>query len=267
VNNQVSAGGVAKSLAVGAAADTSGSLFLAVGDLDGLSIATSVQNSILYSGMDITFGASGVVNDRTVAQAYIGPSYRYLGQWNQTNYSLAVDLPEVGPTVVHPLYVLDRNANVTSNYVGGVVGAGLAMKVNENISIGLAGEGSLYYTHAMLTGSDSVTISGGNGVGGVHGPTQTVTYDAGNSAFNNGIAYAVRGQASTTVKINPNLDFTLAGTVDYLSRVARPNGGADITYTANATDANASWSSSGSPLLSFGDMWAFTVTGGVTGHF
>ena len=42
--------------------------------------------------------------------------------------------------------------------------------------------------------------------------------------------------------------------------MARPYGGADVTYTANATDANASWSSSAKPLLSFGDMWAFTLT-------
>jgi hypothetical protein len=267
-NTQVSAGGVAKALAVGAAADTSGSLLLAVGDLDGLSIATSVQNTILYTGMDVTFGASGVVNDRTVAQAYIGPSYRFIDQWNKTNYSLSVDLPELaGTTVVHPLYTLDRNANVTSNYIGAVIGGSLASKVNDTVSVAFAAEGSLYYMHAALSGSDSVTIAGGSGVAGLPYGPQTVTYGPGASAFNNGIAYAIRGQASTTVALNPNMDLTLAASVDYLSKVARPNGGADVTYTANATDANASWSSPAKPLLSFGDMWAFTLTGGVTGHF
>jgi hypothetical protein len=269
MNTQVSAGGVAKSLAVGAVADTSGSMFLAVGDLDGLSIKTSTQNTIAYAGLDVPFGIAGALNDRTVAQAYIGPSYRFLDQWNKTNFALSVDLPEVaGTTVVHPLYSLDRNTNITSNYLGGVIGGSLAFKVTDTMTVGLAGEGSLYYAVTGVKGGDTVTIAGGSGVVGLPFGSQTVSYGTGGATtYNTGIAYAIRGQASTTIAINNSLDLTLAGSVDYLSRVARPGNSGNVTYTANATDANVSWSSSGQPLISFGDMWAFTLTGGLTGHF
>lgn len=268
-NTQVSAGGVGKSLAVGAVADSSGSMLLAVGDLDGLSITTSTQNSIVYTGMDITFGVSGAVNDRTVAQGYVGPSYRFLDQWNKTNYALAVDLPEVaGLATVHPLYSLDRNANVTSNYLGGVIGGSLAMKMTDTVAVSLSGEASLYYAITGVNGSDSVTIAGGSGVAGLPYGPQTVTYGPGTaSTYNTGIAYAIRGQASTTIALNKSLDLTLAGSVDYLSRVARPANSGNVTYSADATNANVSWSSSGQPLVSFGDMWAFTATGSLTGHF
>ena len=241
-------------------------MFLAVGDLDGISISTSTQNSIAYAGLDITFGATGAFDAATAVQAYVGPSYRYIGQWNSTNTSLTVDLPEVGATVTHPLYSLTRDGTVSSNYLGGVVGIGLSHQVNDKVSVAFGAEGSLYYANAHLSGKDSVRIYGGNGVLGVPSPDKTVVGDQ-VSVYESGIAYAIRGQTSATMALTPSVDLTATATIDYLSRVARPFGGANVAYSSNATDANASWSSGGSTLISYGDMFAFGGALSLTGHF
>jgi len=266
-NTQVTAGGVAKSLAVGAQADTSGNIFLAVGDLDGISISTTTQNTITYSGADITFGASGAPNDKTSVQAYAGPSYRYIGQWNKTNTSLSVDLPEVDPAVTHPIYSLTRDGTVSSNYLGGVVGLNLSHQASDTVTLSVGAEGSIYYTNAHLSGQDKVRIYGGNGVINVPSPDKTVIGDP-VSVYENGIAYAVRGQASATMAMTPSMDLTATVTADYLSRVARPYGGANVAYSNDGTNVNASWSSgNGSSLISYGDMLAFGGSLSLTGHF
>jgi hypothetical protein len=267
-------GANASSLAVGAIADSSGSLFLAVGNLDGLAIQSSISQKVLYAGGDLTFGAARAFDSTTSVQAYAGPSYRFLGTSTDMNTSLVADLPEVsGTTVVHPLYSVARDSEVGSHYFGGVIGASVSHQVTDAISVTLGGEASLYYMHSTLSGRESVSIAGGSGIGdGVNPPVigpitpQTVNYN-GRTASGDDIAYAVRGQSAVTMSVTPNIDVSLAGTVDYLSKVARTNGGADVVYTQTPTSANASWASGAKSLLSFGDMWAFTGTASLTGHF
>lgn len=260
------AGGVATALAYGAMADASGSVFLAVGDLDGLSIATSVQNSIIYAGGDITFGASGTPDEDTIVQAYAGPSYRYIGQWNNMQTALSVDIPEVGGSgVTHPLYIVDRDATVSSNYFGGIFGGNVSHRVSDTVSIAFGGEAGLYYAGAYLSGSETVTTTGGIAPGPIPSPTVTVVGDP-VSVYEGALAYAVRGQTSATVALSPSIDLTASLSVDYLSHVARPVGGGTVSYSNDGTNANASFASGGT-LISFGDMWAFTGALTVTGHF
>jgi hypothetical protein len=75
-------------------------------------------------------------------------------------------------------------------------------------------------------------------------------------------AYAIRGQASATMAIKPNMSLTATGTADYLSAVARPSGNANVSYSGGT----ASWSSGGGPL-SFGGMLALGGTISLTGSF
>jgi hypothetical protein len=261
------AGANASSLAVGAIADTSGSLFLAVGDLDGFAISSSISQKVLYTGGDLTFGAARAFDSSTSVQAYAGPSYRFLGTSTDMNTSLVADLPEVsGSGVVHPLYSLARDSEVGSHYVGGVIGLSVSHQVSDAISVTLGGEASLYYMHSTLRGKESVSIAGGTGVAPFPSGGQTVTYD-GRSASGDDIAYALRGQTAITMSITPTIDLSVAGTADYLSKVARTNGGAGVVYTSDATSADVSWASGAKSLLSFGDMWAFTGTVSLTGHF
>jgi hypothetical protein len=258
-----SGAGAGSALAYGAIADTSGSMFLAVGNLDGLAISTSTQNTILYSGLDITFGASGVPDDKTSVQAYAGPSYRYIGQWNTTNTSLTVDIPEIAGTITHPLYVLNRDGTVQSNYFGGVAGANISHQVSDTVAVSFGAEGSLYYANASLKGHETVRTYGGVGPspGFVASPDVTVVEDAA-SVSQSTLAYAVRAQASATVAVKPKLNLTGTVTADYLSAVARPSGNANVTYSSGS----ASWASGGGPL-SFGGMLALGGTVSLTGSF
>lgn len=261
-NTQV-AGGAGSALAYAAIADTSGSIFLAAGNLDGLAISTSTQNSILYSGLDITFGASGTPDDKTSVQAYVGPSYRYIGQWNSTNTSLAVDIPEIAGTITHPLYVLNRDGTVQSNYFGGVAGANISHQVSDTVAVSFGAEGSLYYANASLKGHETVRTYGGVGPSPGFLPSQDVTVveDAA-SVSQSTLAYAVRAQASATVAVKPKLNLTGTVSADYLSAVARPSGNANVTYS----NGSASWSSGGGPL-SFGGMLALGGSVSLTGSF
>ena len=249
-------------LAYAGIADSSGNIFIATGDLDGLSISTSTRNTVLYSGLDLTLGVGGNADDKTSVQAYAGPSYRNISQWNSTTSSLTVDIPEVDPaTVTHPLYILDRNGSVMSNYFGGVIGTNISHQVNDALSVSLGAEGSLYYATAHLTGSDTATTTGGSGavVGG--SPTVTVA-DTGVSKTQSTLAYAVRGQAAATVALSPNISLTSSVAADYLSAVARPYGNASVAYS----NGNAVWASGDSPL-SFGGMFTYTANLSLTGRF
>jgi|GEM_PF-2909496 len=262
LNTNVPVAGASSALAYGGVADSSGSIFIASGDLDGLAISTKTRNSILYAGADITFGVSRAYDEKTSVQAYAGPSYRYMGQWNSTNTGLTVDIPELdGTTVTHPLYIVDRNAVVTSNYLGGVVGANISHQVNDTVTLGVGAEGSLYYANANLKGRESVTTTGGDGIDGPS-PTVIVNEDPVNTSQSQ-LAYAVRGQTSATFALSPTLDLTASANVDYLSAVARPYGGANVHYDGNG---GATWTSGG-PHLSFGGMFAFGGSLSLNGRF
>lgn len=263
-NTQV-ASGVATALAYGAIADSSGSIFIAVGDLAGLSVSSSSTQSAIYTGADITFGATSAPENGMSVQGYIGPSYRYMGQKGTSD--IAVDIPEVsGQPAVHPLYSLKRDVDLKTHYLGSVAGIGFSKALSDTVTFSLGAEGAVYLTQTNATGNESVTISGGSGVAGLPFGPQTVQ-QANGSASANGFAYAVRAQTAVTFALSQNMHLTLAGSADYLSSVAR-GGNANVAYTNSAPNANASWASGGgAPLLSFGDMWSFTGTASLTGSF
>ncbi|RYE10668.1 MAG: hypothetical protein EOP22_03425 [Hyphomicrobiales bacterium] len=260
--------GDGSALAYGGIADPTGSLLIITGDLDGLSISTNTTTRVLYAGGDITVGVTKLHDSETSVQAYAGPSYRYLGQWTNTDTtaaSMTVNIPEVpnSPTL-HPLWIQETTGttSLSSHYFGGVAGAGMSRQVAEGTTLSIGAEASLYYLQSHLAGGGSVTTRDGQPP---NSPLATVVYDP-VDVMDGGLAFAVRGQASASFVVAENLTLGLTGTVDYLSKVARPYAGAAVV---TAADGDVSWSSSdaGNTLISFGDMFVFTGAVSLNGHF
>jgi len=267
-SNTAVASGVGNSLAYGGIADESGSILIIAGNLDGLSISTSITTQVLYGGGDVTLGVSKLQDEGLVLQAYAGPSYRYIGQWSTTSIGadMTVNIPEVtGSTSIHPLWSQDTTimTSLNSHYFGGVVGGGIQRAVSDKVTIGVGAEASLYYATAYLRGQGSVRTHDGQDGGGIPSPDRTVVQDL-TTTYAGQLAYAVRAQASATYALSETTALTLAGSVDYLSAVARPYGGAVVT----GTNGNASWTSgANNGNVSFGDMLGFTLTASLTGAF
>ncbi len=256
-------------LAYGGIADTSGSLLIITGDLAGLSISTQTSTQVLYAGGDLTVGVSKVQDETTALQAYAGPSYRFLGQWSNTTIGatqLSVDIPEEASPTVHPLWdqTTTFNTALNSHYFGGVLGAGVSKQVSDKVSVSAGAELSGYYTLASLNGRGSVRTHDGVSPSNVDSPDITVVQDPVN-VLTHTLAFAARAQASATYALADNTGLTVAGSVDYLSAVARPYGGAAVT----GSGGNASWSSGSgdNSAVSFGDMFVFTGTVTLSGQF
>lgn len=254
--------------AYGAIADSSGSLFMGVGDLDGLTIDTSVSQEVIYAGADLTLGMGGPTGVAGNSfQAYAGPSYRYMNQRNTTD--ILVDIPEIpATTVVHPLYALNRAETIESHYAGAVVGITTSQQF-DRFTASLGVEGAAYYQMTSMTGQESVSIYGGAGISDpdIPYPLQVVPQN-GISENAEGFAYAVRGQLGLSYAITNNLSIGVAGTAEYLSSVARLDTSTPLVSTDG--DANASWVSGladATPLIAFGEMWAFSGTASVVGRF
>ena len=89
-----------------------------------------------------------------------------------------------------------------------------------------------------------------------------------------GFAYAVRTQANYTTAIGEAMQLSFGVGGEYLSRVASigrdpaaiasafpdPVAGDDATYVGPNDNRGGSF-------LTFGDMWSFTLTAGITGQF
>lgn len=255
-------------LGVGAIANSGGGMFIAVGDLDGIVIEQSSSFDIAYAGADITFGVNQPLDDSSALQAYAGPSYRYLGQRGES--SVLIDIPEVvGSTVEHPIYGMEREADIDSHYLGAVIGGVYSASVSEKGAISVGVEGSLYYASHSFSGRDVYSLTGGNGVAGWAGPDEIVNGpEVGEDV--GGIAVAARVQAGYTHQLTDNMQFTLAASADYLSSAAQAGPASDVAYAADADENDAQWSSASSgsnTVMSFGSMWAFTLTASVTGQF
>jgi hypothetical protein len=264
----VGAGGVVA--AYGAVGATDGGIFIAAGDLTGLAITTSFVQDVIYLGKDITLALSGDHGDWSVT-GYAGPSYRFLGQRNTTN--VAVDIPELEPAagILFPDYSMNRVEDLTSHYLGGVVGGEISTAVSATTTLTLGAEGGLYYTIDSLSGRESYTVANGQLV-----PVPSTTVDNANTAAGsaNGLAFAARGNAAFTVSLAENRQITFGGQVEYLSRVAtvtRPSSAPALTntYVAGSSTGTVTYDTvaSSAPILSFGDMWNFTGTISFTGQF
>jgi hypothetical protein len=258
------------SAAYGAVAATDGGVFIGVGDLTGLTVTTNVARGVVYTGSDVTVALAGRNGDVSI-QGYVGPSYRYLSQSITTTTS--VDIPEVLPSATtFPTYRMTRGEQLTSHYVGGVLGLNLSKPISDTMTFSLGAEGGLYYTHDSLKGTESYSVEGGGPVPSVV-PLRTVTNATGIDLHDNGLAWSARVSPSLTVALAPNRQLTFGAAVDYLSRVAtvsRNGAVAVATSTYAGTDDGLLVYNAPSNTvnqLSFAPMWSLTPTISLTGQF
>lgn len=256
--------------AAGAVGASDGGIFIAAGDLTGLAITTSFTQDVIYLGKDITLALSGDHGDWKLT-GYAGPSYRLLGQRNTT--TTTADLPEAEPTtLVFPDFSMKRVEDLTSHYLGGVVGGSISTVVSDTTKLTIGAEGGVYYTIDSLSGTESYTVAGGTPT---VVPSTTVTNATQATGSANGWAFAARGNAAFTVDLSENQQITFGGQVEYLSRVAtvtRPAAPPALggnTYVAGSPNGTATYNAAADnlPILSFGDMWNFTGTITFSGQF
>ncbi|RYE46468.1 MAG: hypothetical protein EOP24_14905 [Hyphomicrobiales bacterium] len=258
--------------AFGAIADETGGVFLAVGDLEGWLVSTDVSHDIVYTGGDVTFALTKApeAGEPTIT-GYAGPSYRFLGQGIATEIS--VDAAELQPTApanfAYPLYTQTTDETLDSHYVGGIVGGNITMPVAETASLTLGLEGGAYFMGTSYDVRETYAVSGG-----VPSPVDHSVENAIEMGDDSGFAYAVRTQANYTTAIGEAMQLSFGVGGEYLSRVASigrdpaaiasafpdPVAGDDATYVGPNDNRGGSF-------LTFGDMWSFTLTAGITGQF
>jgi len=256
--------------AYAAVADTNGGVFIAAGNLDGLTLTQSYTTEAFYAGGDLTFGIAGQ-NGSTSLQGYVGPSYRYLAQRNTMNAELQVDVPEYANVADFPLFSMTSSEDLAAHYMGGIAGLQATIPTSDTTAITLGVEGGAYYTMASLESSGTYSVSGGNlesggalpnADPGAFGP-QVVTAD-GEKYEADTIAFAARGTMAYTMAIAPQAQLTFSGSVDYLSAVAKPavntsisDDNTDVTYHAGGNNDRIAW----------GQMVNFSGSVSLTGQF
>ncbi|MDB5542712.1 MAG: hypothetical protein JWQ89_4439 [Devosia sp.] len=258
--------------AYGAIADTSGGVFVAAGDIDDLSVETTVTRKLIYLGADITLGLAGEVNDGVSAQVYVGPSYRGLFQTNTTDVN--INIAEVNPSaIVIPEFSISTEDDIDSNYFGGVLGGNISFLASDGVTFSLGLEGGVYAVNASWTGQDTYSTCCGdfpNGDPSGSSPELTITADPITTDFADEIAFAARGNAGVTWDLDADKSFTLGGSVEYLSKVATVDHGSRTTFTPG-TDSDITWINGDNPpgatVLSWGSMINFALTASLTGHF
>lgn len=254
--------------AFGAIATDQGGVFLAVGDLAGWEVTTDVTQNLLYAGGDITFSLSSAPGTGEVAvSGYVGPSYRFLGQ--DITSEISVDVAEIQPDppvdFTYPTYTQTTDETLSTHYLGGVVGGNISMPLGDTSSLTLGLEGGLYATNTTYEGSETYEVTGGVPLDG----TASVENAIGVSDEEDGVAYALRSQATYTTAISNGMQFSLGLGAEYLSQVATisrdPISG--VTNVGNETAVYDGATSTTNNLISFGDMWSVTLTGSITGQF
>jgi hypothetical protein len=258
--------------AFGAIADETGGVFLAVGDLSGWQVNTDISHDLVYTGADVTFALTKAPQaGEPVITGYAGPSYRFLGQGITTEIS--VDAAELQPTdpanFDYPLYTQTTAETLDSHYVGGLVGGNITVPVAETASLTLGLEGAAYLMRTTYDVTETYAVSGGLPLA-VDGSVANMIEMGDDSGF----AYALRTQATYTTAVSETMQFNFGLGGEYLSRVASI--GRDPTAIASAVpdpvsgdDAtyNGAHDNRGGSFLTFGDMWSFTLTAGITGQF
>ena len=255
----------ARAAAYAAIADTNGGIFIAAGNLDGLSIGTTYRTEALYGGGDLTFGISGRGDGDVTLQGYVGPSYRYLGQRNSSTSAISVDVPEyANTTTVFPLFGMSSTEELGTHYIGGVIGASATIQLDENSSFTLGGELGGYYTKTALNSSGTYTVEGGGPIPYI---LQTVTSE-GATEEDDGYALAARGTAVYTVALNENTQLNFSGMIDYLSNVAQPSVNAVVMGYDGTDTGSVTYASGGdNPRIGWGNMFSFTGAITLTGQF
>lgn len=228
--------------AYGAIADTSGGVFVAAGDIGDLSVTTTVDRKLLYTGADITLGLSGDISDGVTGQVYAGPSYRGLFQTNTTDVN--INIAEQQPSAITiPEFTISTEDQIDSNYFGGILGGKFSVLASDGVVFTLGLEGGIYAVNASWTGTDTYSTCCGDfdplGPAGAS-PTLSVEAVPQTADFADTIAFAARGNAGVTWALDGDKAFTLGGSVEYLSKVASVDHGSRATFTSGV-DSDINW--------------------------
>ena len=169
----------------------------------------------------------------------------------------------------YPLYNQTTAETLDSHYVGGLVGGNITMPVAETASLTLGLEGAAYLMRTTYDVTETYAVSGG-----VPLAVDRAVENSIEMGDDSGFAYAVRTQATYTAALGNAMQLNLGLGGEYLSRVASV--GRDPTAIASAapdpvSGDDASYTgpedNRGGSFLTFGDMWSFTLTAGITGQF
>jgi len=265
-------------IATGAIASSEGGLYMATGDLSGLKVSSTESQSIIYGGADINLAASSNISENAVIQAYIGPSYRYLGQHNTTTIS-ATAPALTNPTysdLSMPTYTDTRTEDLNTNYFGGLGGFNYTTKVKDNLSLTLGVSAGVYSAWADLTGSETFGLGGGSCVTSCNPstsplvPQQTVNNANGVSGTWNGMAFSGGLSGAVTMAMNDKTSVSLGGSVDYLSAVPVATHTSGVSVTGGGTTGAASAAGPGTgaaTTITTAGMATYGLTLSFNGHF
>lgn len=271
---QTGVGATGSATAYAALADTNGGVFIAAGNLDGLTLTQNYTTEAIYAGGDVTFGVTGQ-NGTTTLQGYVGPSYRYLNQRNSMNSTLLVDVPEYENLGEFPMFSMTSNETYTSHYAGGIAGLMATIPTSATTAITLGVEGGAYYTMASMDSDGEYRVWGGNltDPGGVPdatlGAVDLQVVDSNGDTYEaQTIAFAARGTAAYTMAIASNAQLTFSGSVDYLSAVAMAAVNTSIGGYDGDDDGTVSYQSGGTnDRIAWGQMINFSGSVSLTGQF
>lgn len=260
-----------EAFAFGAIATGEGGVFLAIGDLEGWEVETDVQQQLLYTGGDITFALTRLPEpgDKYALTGYAGPSYRFLGQDMTTDISVtpgALEPVSVEP-FEYPTYSQSTEEMLSTHYMGGILGGNITMPVGQTSTLTFGLEGGLYYMMTDYDASESYSITGGAFDDEDVAQDQTVENMIDFGGDDEDYAFALRGQATYSMPVKENVQFSLGLGGEYLSKVAQVGRDDTVLTSPSGGTYDEPSGSASNGIISYGDMWSFTLTGAITGQF
>ena len=249
--------------AFGAIGAPDGGIFIASGDLTGLTLTTSTTRYVYGANGDITLGLGGSDTGDTKITGFAGPSFKLMGQNVVTDTT--VDIPERASGAAFPLYVDSRSETLNSFYFGGLAGVNLSHQVSPDLTVNAGGKVGLYAVNSTFQGSETYTVG-----------SQTATLANGPSASDMGMAYSLAVNGGVTKKINEKMDFGVNLGADFLSRVAtvtKSTASPTVSttgYGPGSDDGTVAYNTPqtfAAPILTFGSMITWRASASLTGHF
>ncbi|MDX1948062.1 MAG: hypothetical protein SFU86_21870 [Pirellulaceae bacterium] len=213
--------GAASAAAFGGIGSSSGGIFIASGNIDGLALTTDVTRNFIYWGADFTVGLQGSPDGQTVVQIYSGPSIRRLTQGVVT--SVNVNIPELQPSVLtHPEYRLSIADDLVSNFLGGVAGGNISIPLPDaGIIFTLGAEGGVYAVMSSWTGHDTYsTCCGAVGTPlATPSPNLSVSGPLNTANLGTNVGFSAKGSATVTYLLSETTALSVGGNLEYLSGV------------------------------------------------
>ncbi len=260
--------GAATGAAYAGIGSSSGGIFIASGDIDGLEITTDVQQNLMYWGTDVTIGLQGSPDGQNVVQLYAGPSIKQLTQGIVT--TLDVDIPELQPSVLtHPEFSIAIGDTLTSTYLGAVAGANISIPLAEQgIIFTLGTEGGVYTVHSSWREQDTYSTCCGDISTPLSSTSPSLTVDgpAMTADLGTATAFSAKGSASATWLLDATKSLTVGGNLEYLSAVPTVSH-AGLTQTGAAEDWTAATGTPATTNFGWGSMINYGVTVTFSGRF